>query len=164
MASLCNTHSHNTFRATTQMHKYSTYNIQPEPQTLTQQTSDSSQNIIYTDKSTSLLSNQTKIMYKNPEPFCSKNNDDFITVISRKRYRSSREPKTRYKQTRISNYWLSAPVPTSNRFESLSSETEKDDETVENQEKLLKPPPIFVDGVSNITPLTQLLEKIAKEE
>jgi hypothetical protein len=70
------------------------------------------------------------------------------------------------KHTKISNYWLSAPIVTSNKYEDLEMEegAEENNQQKENPAKQQKPPPIFVDGVSNISPLTQLLSEITKNE
>lgn len=71
------------------------------------------------------------------------------------------------KQTKISDYWLGAPVPTSNRFDSLGNDPEDQDVvnvvTDVRIEKSLNPPPIFVQGVQNITPLIHLLDQVVKD-
>lgn len=86
-------------------------------------------------------------------------------VQPRKRPRNSPENNNAnaQKQTKLSHYWLSNPVPTSNSFEALNLDktTEREPEI---PDKSLKPPPIFVDGVENITPLKQLLDEFAKTE
>lgn len=71
------------------------------------------------------------------------------------------------RQSYIPNYWLNAPLETTNKFSVLS----KDDKTDEDQEangkeskKVPIPPPIFIDGVKNITPLTELLDRVVKDE
>jgi hypothetical protein len=55
------------------------------------------------------------------------------------------------KQTRTENYWLNSPTTTSNRFEMLYSEQ---NENISNNEadktsndKVIKPNPIFIQGV-----------------
>jgi hypothetical protein len=69
-----------------------------------------------------------------------------------------------FKQTKISKYWLSGPgpVPTSNRYEKLEDDCEESQDTP--LIKVIKPPPIFVDGVSNIQPLTKMLNETVSEE
>lgn len=64
-------------------------------------------------------------------------------------------------------------MPTSNRFNFLGIESKHSgsliqkitvDEVIDVRiEKSLKPHPIFIQGVQNITPLTQLLNQIAKD-
>lgn len=67
------------------------------------------------------------------------------------------------------DYWLNPPVATSTRYNSLEIEedcnspiTNRDQQTATI--KQIKPPPIFVIGVSNINPLLRLLEDIAKNK
>ncbi|KAH9644980.1 hypothetical protein HF086_003310 [Spodoptera exigua] len=82
---------------------------------------------------------------------------------SRKRLRSSPETTSRtQKQTKLS-YWLAAPVPTSNMFAELAipEETKAADQVTRHIEK---PPPFFVDKVSNIQPLSKMLEDVAHED
>lgn len=69
----------------------------------------------------------------------------------------------RCKQTKLDNYWLSAPIETSNRFERLEQESDDEDQGNKSsyKDKIAKPPPIFVDGVGNIQPLIHLLNEIA---
>ena len=71
------------------------------------------------------------------------------------------------KQTTISNYWLAnknknvLESSNSNRFSAL--DTNDDDENDKEPEiKIQKSPPIFVDGVSNIQPLYEMLNNSAK--
>jgi hypothetical protein len=66
---------------------------------------------------------------------------------------------------KTSDYWLNSPIPTSNRFdglENMSTDVENDSLNSERQ-KANKPPPIFIQGVKNITPLIDLLNRIAKD-
>jgi hypothetical protein len=59
------------------------------------------------------------------------------------------------------DYWLGGTTPTTNRFTSLSEEhmEEEDKQSTEP-----KPPPIFISGVTNIKPLIELLNTIAKDK
>jgi hypothetical protein len=69
------------------------------------------------------------------------------------------------KHTRTSDYWLNSPFHTSNRFdglENMSTDIENVSLNSETQ-KPNKPPPICIQGVKNITPLTDLLHRIAKD-
>ena len=68
------------------------------------------------------------------------------------------------KQTTISNYWLAkdeAESLNSNRFSILDT---NDDNDIDNEPKIKiqKPSPIFVDGVSNMQPLYEMLNYSAK--
>lgn len=77
-------------------------------------------------------------------------------VPNRKRQRDSPENDSRQKQTKVGTYWLSQPLPTSNSFSVLETE----EEVAQTQQvRVPKPPPIFIDKVTNIRPLTQLLEE-----
>jgi hypothetical protein len=81
-----------------------------------------------------------------------------------KRHRISTDSRNA-KLTRVSDYWLNSPIPTSNRFdgsENMSTDAENDSLNSETQ-KPNKPPPIFIQGVKNVTPLTDLLNRIAKD-
>lgn len=85
--------------------------------------------------------------------------DKWQTVTDKKRLRNSPQIIGRLKQAKVSEYWLSAPVTTNNRFDALS---DTEHETV-RQEKSIKPPPIFVDKVSNIQPLIKFLNDVVKD-
>lgn len=88
--------------------------------------------------------------------------EKWIEVNSKKRSRqdSPGKPENCNKQTKLSDYWLNAPsTSTSNQFSVLAENVEEEKIT---QEKVPKPPPIFVAGVKNISPLNQLLADIAK--
>lgn len=76
---------------------------------------------------------------------------------SKKRQRNSPEfiNKT-YKHTKINIYWLGDQIPTINRFQELENEQHDSDTESTQPEKQIKPPPIFVDSVSNIQPLSKL--------
>lgn len=63
---------------------------------------------------------------------------------------------------KLNSYWLNAPVHVSNKFSVLGNENQQNtDPAIE--ERSSKPPPIYVDRVSNIQPLTTLLNEVAKE-
>jgi len=84
-----------------------------------------------------------------------------------KRKRDETSPaksETNKKQNVLSNYWLHKPAPTpiSNRFEALQQVTTDKDMIVKPKET--KPPPIFVDGVENIKPLSALLDEVAQKD
>lgn len=67
------------------------------------------------------------------------------------------------KSSKTETYWLGSPLPLRNRYEQLEmDEQEKADTPLEIKKP--KPPPIFVAGVTNISPLTTLLDNIAKGE
>ncbi|KMQ86632.1 nucleic-acid-binding protein from transposon x-element [Lasius niger] len=91
------------------------------------------------------------------------NNEAKWEIQNKKRARVSPENANR-KQAKLNSYWLKAPIPTSNRFEQLDQDESSPIDNNNNQErkeKIPKFPPIFVAGVSNIQPLTRLLEEIA---
>lgn len=97
------------------------------------------------------------------------NNKKWTTVEnSRKRGRNSpvnSKTKPLYKiQKSIRDYWLKTPIETSNPFTTLDSSVETNDDSenqVKNTKETLeqKPPPIYVNGVENIRPLKELLDK-----
>ncbi|KAL0268780.1 UNVERIFIED_CONTAM: hypothetical protein PYX00_002715 [Menopon gallinae] len=60
------------------------------------------------------------------------------------------------------NYWLSTPIPTTNRFEHLPDPTPAITESSSLPQEQ-KSPPIFVCGVQNIRPLQNLLDQIARD-
>jgi len=59
------------------------------------------------------------------------------------------------------DYWLGGPVPTTNRFRSLSEEHMKE---ADKQITEPKPPPIFTSGGTNIKPLIELFNTIARDK
>jgi hypothetical protein len=69
------------------------------------------------------------------------------------------------KHTRTSDYWLNSPFHTSNRFDGLENMSTDVENYILNSEtqKPNKPPPIFIQGVKNITPFTDLPLGIAKD-
>jgi hypothetical protein len=88
------------------------------------------------------------------------NDHNWTEVNSRKRQRQSPETLRAYKQTKL-NYWLASPTTTSNSF-ALLDETPGPKEAIESRP--VKPPPLFVDKVSNIQPLTKMLQEIVKDD
>lgn len=93
---------------------------------------------------------------------------NWVQVSNNKRQRSSPEPIAPLKQSKLDTYWLSQPSPitTSNSFAVL--EDEQPTGQIKNTNitptvKQNKPPPIFVDKVSNIQPLIELLEEHAHD-
>lgn len=82
-------------------------------------------------------------------------------IVTHKRGRNSQnETEKVAKQSKGNEYWLDAS--SSNRYSALENETGKDNEDTSPKEKTPKPPPIFVNGVKNITPLVKLLDGVAK--
>lgn len=79
-------------------------------------------------------------------------------VRNRKRQRNSPESNRAQKQSKTGTYWLSQPLSTSNSFAELDNQ-EDDEPRTQQSEKQPKPPPIFIDKVTNIRPLTKLLEE-----
>ena len=92
---------------------------------------------------------------------------NFLKIYVPKRGRASREkasgPK---KQTEISNYWLgnseTSTSENSNRFE-ISNTIDQESENNLTNDKYPKSPQIFIDCVSNIKPLYEVLDKVAKD-
>lgn len=103
------------------------------------------------------------------QPQMSSQIPEWKTQVSKKRARkeSPDKPQRTSKQTKIKDYWLNTPIITPNQYAALN---QNDDSSVQSSneadkdEKVPKPPPIFVAGVGNITPLMLLLEEIAKQE
>lgn len=86
-------------------------------------------------------------------------------VHSKKRLRYSPDNAAErpIKQTKIDDYWLGQPITaTRNRFEVLTENQEESIQTKEKEET--KVPPIFVSGVQNIKPLSELLIGIAEND
>lgn len=98
---------------------------------------------------------------------------EWQTVPYKKRVRSPEQLKAR-KQSKITNYWLSAPPETSNRFEGLPEERETNTTDTINEGAAggvtegavfeRKPPPITVYGAENASLLQESIEKIASSE
>lgn len=88
------------------------------------------------------------------------NTQDWKEVNNRKRLRTSPETGLcNQKQTKLS-YWLAAPIPTSNSFAELADNNKP--KTIDvNKKQVTRPPPLFIDKVSNIQPLTKMLESVA---
>lgn len=81
---------------------------------------------------------------------------NWTEVNNKKRQRSSPDISSRCKQSKLNSYWLSQKIETSNRFSELEVEQET---IVKELAREPRPPPIFVDRVSNIQPLINLLDK-----
>jgi hypothetical protein len=81
------------------------------------------------------------------------------TRVSRKRGRKTEEQEISNEKTQ--EYWLGGTTPTTNRFSALSEEHMVEAGT---QHTAPKPLPIFISGVTNIQPLTELLNTIAKDK
>ena len=81
---------------------------------------------------------------------------DTWQTVNRKRHRNAEDSEP--PSTTKTDYWLGETLRTNNRFSALM------DETVEDSPKQStdpKPPPIFISGVVNIKPLTELLNSLA---
>ena len=81
---------------------------------------------------------------------------DNLQTASRKRYRNAEDSEPPI--TTKNDYWLGETVSTNNRFSALKDETVEDPP---NQRTDPKPQPIFISGVVNIKPLTELLNTLA---
>jgi len=91
------------------------------------------------------------------------NGSNWTEILRKKRSRDSPETSTKIsKQSKLSSYWLSAPIHTSNMFEALDPEEHMN--TDPPVDKLPKPPPIYVDRVDNMQPLTELLNETVKRD
>lgn len=87
------------------------------------------------------------------------------TISNKKRIRDSPgKENSNQKHQKTSSYWLSKNIATTNRFAPLQTEPECQNIPSTRTELLSKPPPIFVDNVSNIQPLISLLDKVAKNQ
>lgn len=93
---------------------------------------------------------------------------EWTSVVHKKRQRQSPEHKGRIrKQTILNDYWLSKSTPISNTFQALAERDDDDDKNeIEGKEQndtlvAKKPPPIFVEGVEEMKPLTDELQKCA---
>lgn len=114
---------------------------------------------------------RTQSLGDTPTTFETKDNElskpkenPWIEVTGKKRPNSSPEHNAIHKQTKLDAYWLSQPQPiqVTNSFASLDNEGSQLDK-VTSIEKSSKPPPIFVDKVSNIQPLQKLLNDYATD-
>lgn len=94
-------------------------------------------------------------------------------VENRKRGRkdSPDKPLRVTKQSKLADYWLNPPATTSNKYTPLDNVeqdaqgADQNNKTAQSKdEKVPKPPPLFVDGVKCIAPLSKLLEDIAKDK
>ncbi|KAH9638226.1 hypothetical protein HF086_017318 [Spodoptera exigua] len=99
------------------------------------------------------------------EPCGRNDNHNWTQVTGKKRPNSSPESNANQKQTKLDTYWLSQsqPIPTTNQFACLESDNLEAEETVVEQ-KIDKPPPIFVDKVGNIQPLLTILNEHAHDK
>lgn len=84
-------------------------------------------------------------------------NDGWSEMTGKKRSRDSpNTPDSKHtKQAKLNDYWLNSKIPTQNRFERLPIESDEP-KVVESE---AKPPPIYVDKVSNINPLKDVLNE-----
>lgn len=90
-------------------------------------------------------------------------NDNWTTVENKKKRPRGSPDNRSYKQTKLNDYWLNPT--TTNRFEMLDNEQSADinQDVNTNQNRENRPPPIFIQGVKNISPLTNLLQTICKD-
>jgi len=98
-----------------------------------------------------------------PQQMETEQNPEWI-LIGNKKKRGLDSPEkigNKPKQTKLKDYWLNPPIPTSNRFEKLDNENDKQ---TEPQIIETRPPPLFIYGVNDIKPLLTLLETYAKEK
>ena len=113
------------------------------------------------------ISNQTPATDQNDSDISV--NPTKWTEVNRKRTRESPVNGSKAKrQTLIQDYWLSNPIKTTNSFQPLQNQSENIDvsnpEKKDDPIKILKSPPIFINGVDNIRPLIELLNKIAENK
>jgi hypothetical protein len=83
------------------------------------------------------------------------------TKVSYKQGRSTQDETERTKHTKDSKHWLNQ-TSTSNHYTALLEEKSEDQQHKASLETTPKPPPLYITGVKNISPLIQLLEQIAK--
>jgi hypothetical protein len=97
------------------------------------------------------------VQLHNVEQTFSLNSENQQQKVSRKRYRNmdDQENENAKKQE------LGGPIPTTNRFSTLSEENV---EEAAKQSTEPKPPSIFISGVTNIKPLIELLNEIAADK
>jgi hypothetical protein len=90
-----------------------------------------------------------------------KPNESWMTVSHKRRRIPHDNTVLHTKQNKEDAYWLDAPTNT-NRFSALTDEEGSDQQCTEMTEHTPKPPPLYVYGVKNISPLVQLLDQVAK--
>ena len=81
-----------------------------------------------------------------------------MAISQQKKRQENRRPGTTEENQ---NYWLGGNIPITNRFSTLSEEHMEEEE---KQSSEPKPPPIFISGVTNMKPLSELLNTIAKDK
>lgn len=105
---------------------------------------------------------KTNNINKNKDTERQENLEENWIEVKRKRQQTSPEIETRnLKQTKLNSYWLSQPVPTSNSFASLEEENQQEINATLNK-KTFRLPLIFIDKVSNMQLLINLLNNHAK--
>jgi hypothetical protein len=70
--------------------------------------------------------------------------------------------KQKTTHSKESKDWLTQPS-TSNHYTALLEEENQDQQQTSSPENMPKPPPIYITGIKNISPLIQLIEQIAKQ-
>ncbi|CAG9829796.1 unnamed protein product [Diabrotica balteata] len=105
----------------------------------------------------------SQIYISTPQDSQENQEHEWKTVQAHKRARNdSPGGDKQLKQTIMSDYWLKAPTPTSNRFASLDEVPDETNQTrTDAVKESIQPPPIFVSDVGDIQPLRQLLETIS---
>lgn len=114
-------------------------------------------------------------------PTNSNTNTNWKQVQHKKRPRNQDSPENKErstKQTTLSDYWLSKPIATSNSYSPLTEENEQTQDQTDDKMKTdpiskndgkstnatlknTKPPPIFIEGVEYVQPLTKALDACA---
>lgn len=89
--------------------------------------------------------------------------DVWETVSYKKRLRSPEETIRNTKQTKLQDYWLGS-TKINNIYTNLPEENDNQEQENSSEKKEPKPPPIYIEGVANINPLTNLLNSIANEQ
>jgi hypothetical protein len=90
--------------------------------------------------------------------------NDNWTKVSYKRGRSIQEgPESQAKHAKESEHWLNQ-TSTSNRYTALLEEECEDHQQKAGSESTPKAPPIYITDVTNISPLIQQLQQVAKQQ
>jgi hypothetical protein len=84
--------------------------------------------------------------------------------VSYKRGTSTEDETEREaKHTKESKHWLNQ-TSTSNRYTALLEEESEYQQHKAGPDNTPKPPPLYITGVKNISPLIELLQQIAKQQ
>ena len=104
----------------------------------------------------------TRTLSQTPHLPLSQPTESEWTTVTHPRKRSRPMDVDTSKQGGNSDYWLGEPVATSNSFDVLAEEGSNPIGQPNAQTREPKPPPIFISGVKNIKPLTDLLGELAQ--